>query len=396
MNSPSALPCPYSRRTFACRPRGLRPLRLRGPYQIRRPMIGEPLQDSAVGIRLAVSAALPEVYKERSAVRGEVADSPEAYASPACIAQSEGHQCHVQGVHALTWGTKSSPVNREHVLPCRERMTYADAILAALARSGRSGREVSIAAVGHESAIRSLKRGMDVRTSTLLALCEELGLEFYVGPPRPRPAVGGYDASIREREPPPTWVTQLTDDLRSEIRHLAARDRNAGRGAQPEFVEPSLAADVVWSAESREIPGVRCVDCYEVQLADGSGTVLDDSTAGRLPRLPPDVARPPSARRHAVRHRAHARGIHGTHAQRRLHDSGQPRATAPAFRPRLRGPDRRRAGRPTRPQGPGRRLAAHRRSPGRGAAAVARRRGDPRAGSVGHEDVRMTPAFPDA
>ena len=157
-------------------------------------------------------------------------------------------------------------------------MTYADAILAALARSGRSGREVSIAAVGHESAIRSLKRGMDVRTSTLLALCEELGLEFYVGPRRPQPAVGGYDASIREREPPPAWVTQLTDDLRSEIRHLAARDRNAGRGAQPEFVEPSLAADVVWSAESREIPGARCVDCYEVQLADGSGTVLDDST----------------------------------------------------------------------------------------------------------------------
>ena len=49
-------------------------------------------------------------------------------------------------------------------------MTYSDAILAALAHSGRSGWDVSIAAVGHESAIRSIKRGMDVRVSTVVAL----------------------------------------------------------------------------------------------------------------------------------------------------------------------------------------------------------------------------------
>ncbi len=63
-------------------------------------------------------------------------------------------------------------------------MTYPDAILEALSRTGRSGRRVSIAAVGHESAIRSLKRGLDLRGSTIQALCRELGLEFYVGPPR--------------------------------------------------------------------------------------------------------------------------------------------------------------------------------------------------------------------
>ena len=63
-------------------------------------------------------------------------------------------------------------------------MTYADALLEALAQSGRSGREVSIDAVGHESAIRSLKRGLDLRVSTIQALCRVLGLEFYVGPPR--------------------------------------------------------------------------------------------------------------------------------------------------------------------------------------------------------------------
>lgn len=63
-------------------------------------------------------------------------------------------------------------------------MTYAEALLEALAQSGRSGRDVSIDAVGHESAIRSLKRGLDLRVSTIQALCRVLGLEFYVGPPR--------------------------------------------------------------------------------------------------------------------------------------------------------------------------------------------------------------------
>lgn len=70
-------------------------------------------------------------------------------------------------------------------------MTYRQALLEALAQSGRSGRDVSIEAVGHESAIRSLKRGLDMRVSTIQALCQVLELEFYVGPPRevgPQPA----------------------------------------------------------------------------------------------------------------------------------------------------------------------------------------------------------------
>ena len=155
-------------------------------------------------------------------------------------------------------------------------MTYSDAILAALARSGRAGREVSIAAVGHESAIRSIKRGMDVRTSTLRALCEELGLEFYVGPPRLAPD-GGTHGTIREREPPPAWVAQLMDDLRAEIRHLAAPDSHAVRAAPSDYREETLAADLAWSVEPWESPGLRCVDCYEVQLAVVSGVPLDEA-----------------------------------------------------------------------------------------------------------------------
>ncbi len=157
-------------------------------------------------------------------------------------------------------------------------MTYSDAILAALARSGRAGREVSIAAVGHESAIRSIKRGMDVRASTLRALCEELGLEFYVGPPRLKPAAGGSHGTIREREPPPAWVAQLMGDLRAEVRHLAARDRSAVRAAQSGYREESLAADLAWSVEPWESSGLSWVECYEVQSAGGGDALLDGST----------------------------------------------------------------------------------------------------------------------
>ena len=158
-------------------------------------------------------------------------------------------------------------------------MTYSDAILAALARSGRSGREVSIAAVGHESAIRSIKRGMDVRVSTLVGLCEELGLEFYVGPRRPEwPVRDGYASAIRESEPPPPWVTQLLDEFRSEIRQLRAPGPETGRGEPAAAEDERFAGDVVWAREPRAIPGARFVDCYEVRLAAPRDALLGDST----------------------------------------------------------------------------------------------------------------------
>ena len=155
-------------------------------------------------------------------------------------------------------------------------MTYTDVVLAALSRSGRSGREVSMSAVGHESAIRSIKRGMDVRASTLQRVCEELGLEFYVGPPRPGP--GGYNAVIRESEPPPAWVAELRQEIRSEIRRLAGAGQALFSEAEPRIPHDRLDADLAWSKEPREVPGVRFVDCYEVPPAPPGGARLDDST----------------------------------------------------------------------------------------------------------------------
>lgn len=157
-------------------------------------------------------------------------------------------------------------------------MTYSDVILAALARSGRSGRDVSIAAVGHESAIRSIKRGMDIRVSTLEALCAELGLEFYVGPRQAERTRDGYQATIREGEPPPQWIEQLRADLRSDFASLLARGPETGRGEPAAAEDERFAGDVVWSREPRAIPGARFVDCYEVRLAASRDALLGDST----------------------------------------------------------------------------------------------------------------------
>lgn len=73
---------------------------------------------------------------------------------------------------------------------------YQEVLLEAVERSGRSARDVSISAVGHESAIRSVRRGLDLRVSTVEGLCRELGLELHVGPPQARDvpsALGGAE-----------------------------------------------------------------------------------------------------------------------------------------------------------------------------------------------------------
>ncbi len=134
-----------------------------------------------------------------------------------------------------------------------------------------------MSAVGHESAIRSIKRGMDVRASTLQRVCEELGLEFYVGPPRT--GAGGYHAEIREREPAPAWVAELRQELRNDLRRFAGTGRwPPPSDAQPRIPDDGLAADLAWWKEPREVPGVRFVDCYEVPPAPARGARLDDST----------------------------------------------------------------------------------------------------------------------
>lgn len=76
---------------------------------------------------------------------------------------------------------------------------YHKVLLEAVDRSDRSARDISMAAVGHESAIRGLRRGLDMRISTVEGLCRELGLELHVGPPQVRDASSAPDdAELRK------------------------------------------------------------------------------------------------------------------------------------------------------------------------------------------------------
>lgn len=74
---------------------------------------------------------------------------------------------------------------------------YHKVLLEAVERSGRSARDVSLAAVGHESAVRSLRRGLDLRLSTVEGLCRELGLELRIGPPDHSPDAPAHPLAPR-------------------------------------------------------------------------------------------------------------------------------------------------------------------------------------------------------
>ena len=98
--------------------------------------------------------------------------------------------------------------------------SYQEALLEAVERSGRSAREISISAVGHESAIRSLRRGLDLRVSTVEGLCRELGLELHVGPPQARDvptALGGAELQKLVDAIVKTYLKASTDAQREVL-----------------------------------------------------------------------------------------------------------------------------------------------------------------------------------
>ena len=195
-------------------------------------------------------------------------------------------------------------------------MPYRDVILAALERSGRSAREVSLAAVGHESAIRSLKRGMDIRGSTIAALCEELGLEFHVGSPndryapeaeqpsgtavpakaskpstpsaKPGPQVSGEGTGGREalREEMASILKVEAQAIRKEVceginNHLHALQGQATPPRTPPAndLEDSGALGVHATEDgATDVPGVRSVRMIEMEAAAGGGAYnLDEA-----------------------------------------------------------------------------------------------------------------------
>ncbi len=151
-------------------------------------------------------------------------------------------------------------------------MTYLDPILTALANSGRSAREVSLDAVGHDAAIKNIKRGVDPRGITLLNLCRALGLEFYIGPPRDIaefPETRGYDPTIDEADY--VMVPKLPVHLKAG--HVAVAPK------QEEPVE-HLAFRQKWMRRYLLLPGqVSAIeiagDSMEPSLADGDTVLVD-------------------------------------------------------------------------------------------------------------------------
>ena len=169
---------------------------------------------------------------------------------------------------------------------------YSDAILEAFTESRRSGREVSFAAVGHDGAIKSLKRGLDLRGSTIRALCEELGLEFYVGPPREVPSAI-LDAVSLDRKATITDTVQtierrfeqgdaagkLLQDVVREIHAIIQEERatavQSDREIRTQFKD--LSDDAAIGVEGSPS---RPVVTYEFDAAAGGGAMVLDETPG--------------------------------------------------------------------------------------------------------------------
>ena len=123
-------------------------------------------------------------------------------------------------------------------MPC----PYHKVLLEAVERSSRSAREISMAAVGHESAVRSLRRCLDMRVSTVEGLCRELGLELHIGPPRSagRPLNERADAPARGTRDAPSAPDEKA--LGKLLDAIARTFRMARTRAQREVLLMSLSS----------------------------------------------------------------------------------------------------------------------------------------------------------
>lgn len=148
-------------------------------------------------------------------------------------------------------------------------MGYIDEILMAVNRSNRSGREISKAAVGHDSAVRNLKRGQDLRVSTLEALCRELELEFYVGEPRlGPPGISkvlelNYSSSPEEAAAALGLIERLRDSV-TRILQAAEREK---RQAASEISAKQIRNELELYAHDRDYWKKRDSDYIDVPYA---------------------------------------------------------------------------------------------------------------------------------
>ena len=165
--------------------------------------------------------------------------------------------------------------------------TLSSLIRAELDRQGLNPFRAAMKAGLPENAFRTVLGGHEPKVGRLAEICELLGLEFYVGPPRgDSDSAGAEETAAEEPEPaaeaPPAWAVELRaglQSLREEIRQ-EIRQEVAELLGRP---EPPISEDVEEADErnlARRYPNVR--------LAAGAGAIPDREDLVEPLSLPSD------------------------------------------------------------------------------------------------------------
>ncbi len=167
-------------------------------------------------------------------------------------------------------------------MPARSKtfsLRLQGAIEAALSAKGVSARQASIAVVGHDGLIRDIRAGRIPSADRLEALAEYLGLDFYVGPPRP---------SSEPREAPVEVDGDAFTALPLYNARLAA---GAGSANEPDEIVDRLAFRREYLTKEGIQPAQAVLvkvrgDSMQPTLADGDLVLIDqgraEGTKGRV------------------------------------------------------------------------------------------------------------------
>ena len=160
-------------------------------------------------------------------------------------------------------------------------------ILAAVRKGHHSEREVSKVATGQPTAIAMIKTGRVPSVERVRLLCQALGMEFYVGPPRESPT------------PAPAAPTEAADaigqrfsneDLRREINAIRSEMAEALDEVISRLPRPAQGLDALAEPESGKVVEFRDPDAeicglpYRVNIggAAGPGAFVDDENVIKL------------------------------------------------------------------------------------------------------------------
>ncbi len=184
---------------------------------------------------------------------------------------------------------------------------YLKTILKAAGKDDRSERAISLVATGQPTALAMIRAGRVPSTKRMRALCDALGLEFYVGPPKNEQTETTQIVPFPEKDPPP-WAGDLRTDLLNEVKTLREEiqpltppwESETARFLQSwvkmmtgEDIPPSdpeALAGLKMPTKILEFPASLVPDVLpvplreEVRAAAGSGAIIDtEAIMGYLP-----------------------------------------------------------------------------------------------------------------